>query len=59
MASGAWTEIYNLISTAVFNGDPSAFTYGELFCEGFAFIACAFLIAIPFIVVWRIIRKVL
>lgn len=57
MANGIWVEIYNLISNAVFAGAPANYTYGELFCEGFAFIFCAILIALPMIFIWRIIRR--
>lgn len=59
MLTNAYQSLYNLISTAVFGGDPSIATYGEFMCEFVTVIACSFLIALPFIVLWRIIRRFL
>lgn len=52
-------EFYNLLSTYIFSGDPSSFAYGELFCQGIATVACALLVLLPFVIVWRIVRKFL
>lgn len=57
MLNSAYQSIYDLLSNAIFNGVPSAATYGEFFCEGIAIIACAVLVALPFVVIWRIIRR--
>ncbi len=57
MLNGAYQSVYELISNSIFGGDPSAATYGVFFCEGIATIACAVLLALPFLVVWRIIRR--
>lgn len=59
MANGAFAEVYELISSALFNGSPEAYTYGALICEGFAAIFSIALVALPFVVVWRIIRRFL
>ncbi len=57
MLNGAYQSVYELISNSVFGGDPSVATYGVFFCEGIATIACAVLLSLPFLVVWRIIRR--
>lgn len=59
MLTGAYQTIYDLISTAIFAGNPLTATYGVFMCEAIATMACTFLIALPFVVVWRIIRKFL
>ena len=57
MLTNGYQMIYDLISTAVFGDDPTIATYGEFMCEFVSVIACTFLIALPFIVVYRIIRR--
>lgn len=52
-------NLYNLISTHIFGGNPSAFAYGEFICEAIPAVACCILIALPFVVVWRFIRTFL
>lgn len=59
MTTAIWTEIYNIVSNAVFAGSPADFTYGEFFCEGFSFLCCAFLVCLPVIIIWRIIRRLI
>lgn len=57
MLQNAYQTVYDLISTAIFGGVPTNATYGVFFCEAFATVSCALLLALPFIVVWRIIRR--
>ncbi len=59
MLQSVYQSLYELLSDAIFSGNPSAATYGVFFCEGIATVACAVLVALPFIVVWRIIRRFL
>lgn len=51
--------IYELLSTHIFNGNPSSTAYGVLFCEGISTIACGLLVLIPFFIMWRIIKHFL
>ncbi len=57
MLTNAYSTIYDLISNAIYGGTPTIATYGVFFCEAFATVFCALLLALPFIVVWRIIRR--
>lgn len=57
--NGLYLELYNIISNFLFNGDPSSMVYGELICQSIPAILCTVLIMLPFIVVWRIIRRFL
>lgn len=57
MLVGAYQSIYNLISNAIFAGDPTIATYGVFMCECISTIACVLLIALPFIIVWQVIRR--
>lgn len=59
MLTNGYQQIYDLVSNAIYGGNPAVATYGVLFCEGFATIACAFLLALPFLIIWRIIRRFL
>lgn len=54
---GIYKELYNIISNFLFAGDPSTSIYGELICETIPAILCTVLIMIPFIIVWRIIKR--
>lgn len=57
--SDIYNQLYTLLSNMIFNGDPSVTAYGEFWCQGAAIIAISVLVAVPFIIVWRIIRKFL
>lgn len=59
MLTNGYQTIYDLISNAIFGGNPAVATYGVFFCEGIATIACALLLALPFLIVWRILRRFL
>lgn len=54
---GIYLELYKIISEFLFNGQPSEMVYGELICQGIPAIICSILIFLPFIIVWRIIRR--
>lgn len=41
----------------VFGGTLENTMYGELICEGFAAFATVLLLSLPFLIVWRIIRR--
>ena len=59
MLVNSYQQIYDLVSNAIYGGSPAVATYGEFFCEGFATIACGVLLALPFLIIWRIIRRFL
>lgn len=54
--SSIFDEIYNIILNGVFGGDISSHIYADFFCEAGSFIFCAFLVALPLLVVWRVIK---
>lgn len=59
MLTNGYQTIYDLVSTAIYGGNLAVATYGVFFCEAFATIACGVLLALPFIIIWRIIRRFL
>ena len=56
MVESIYSSLYQLLVETIFGGSLEGVTFGEFFCQGISTIACACLIALPFIVVWRIIR---
>lgn len=52
-----YNEIKDLIIQLVFEGSTSGTMYGDFMAEAIAAIATCLLIALPFIIVWRIIRR--
>lgn len=50
-----YQTIYDLIETYIFTSVEVG-TYQELICIALSSCACIFLIALPFLIVWRIIR---
>lgn len=53
-----YQSIYDLINTYVYGGEIVAGSYMELVAILFSTAACLFLMALPFIVVWRIIKLI-
>lgn len=53
-----YDNIYNLINTYIYGGNVTSGSFMELVCILVATIACVFLISLPFIIVWRIIRSI-
>lgn len=54
-----YNTIVDLLNNAIFDGNMTATTYGEFFVTGFATIACAILVLLPFLMIWRIIKRFL
>lgn len=54
-----YQELVGLIRDMVFGGTLENTTYGVLICEGVAAIATLLLLAFPFIIVWRVLRRFL
>lgn len=59
MMSGIYGGVYDLIESAIFGGSAEAAVYGVFFCEAIATVFCALLLAMPFLIVWRVIRRFL
>lgn len=54
-----YQELVTLVRDLVFNGTVENTMYGQLICEGLAAIGTCLLLALPFLIVWRIIRRFL
>ena len=54
-----YQDLVQLITDLVFGGTLEGTMYGQLIVEGIAAFATVLLIMLPFVVVWRIIRKLL
>lgn len=54
-----YQELVVLIKDMVFGGSLEGTTYGMLICEGFAAFATVILLSLPFLIVWRILRRFL
>lgn len=57
--TGIFQGFYELLVNMIFGGaeNLSQWFYGDFFCQGIATIACVLLIAFPFVIVWRIIKR--
>lgn len=51
-----YQNLYELLNTYIFNGSVVATEYTDLVCTLIASIGSIFLVALPFCVVWRIIK---
>ena len=58
MTLDLYNEIYNLIVTNIFGGSVQIGTYPDLISSLFSTMACMFVLAIPFILVWKVIKLV-
>lgn len=52
-----YNNIYALVEQYIY-GSVAVGSYQELVCIAVATMACLFIIALPFLVVWRVIRMV-
>lgn len=59
MVNGIYQQLVQLLTNTVFGGDLTTAVYGPLIVEGISAIACVALISLPFVIVWRIIRRFL
>lgn len=58
MTLDLYNEIYSLIVNNIFGGSVQVGTYPDLISSLFSAIACMFVLAIPFILVWKVIKMV-
>lgn len=56
MTSNIYQALFDLINTYVYGGSVVAGSYQELVCIAVSTAATLFMIALPFLVVWRFIR---
>ena len=56
MLNGLYNQLYQILSSAIYDGTPTSSVYGELFCEGLSTLACAFLLILPFLAVFWLIK---
>lgn len=54
-----YIELQTIISNFLFNGNPSTTMYGNLIVETIPAIICTVLIFVPFIIAWRIIKRLI
>lgn len=57
--SGLYLQLKEIISNFLFNGDISTSVYGEFIIEAIPAAICTVLMVLPFIIAWRIIRRLL
>lgn len=54
-----YQAFYDLLVDKIFSGSIEGIAYGDFFCSGLSIIACGLLVALPFIILWRLFRKFL
>lgn len=54
-----YQDFVTLLTNLIFGGSVEGTMYGSLIVEGMAAICTVLLVALPFILVWRIIRRFL
>lgn len=53
---GIYQPIYDLVNTYIFGGSVAVGTYQELICIAVAVCGCLFVMALPFLIVYKIIK---
>lgn len=51
-----YQALYDLIDTYIYGGSVVADTYQDLVCIILATCGCLFMVALPFVIIWRIVR---
>lgn len=57
--NGLYLQLQEIISNFLFNGAPETAIYGNFIIEAIPAIICSVLMVLPFIIVWRIVRRFL
>lgn len=57
--TGLYEQFYTLVRELIFGASVEEFVWAEFISQAIAACGCVLLIAIPFIVVWRIIRTLM
>lgn len=52
-----YQDLVTLLTDLIFNGSLDGTMYGQLIVEGLAAIFCCILVCLPFLIVWRIIKR--
>lgn len=56
---GMYIQFYELLKNIIFGTSIGEYVWAEFICQAIAAIGCLILIAIPFLIVWRIIRTLI
>lgn len=56
---GLYKQFYDLLVSVLFGADVNAYAWADFICQMLSAVACVVLIAIPFIIVWRVIRTLM
>lgn len=56
---GLYLQLKEIISNFLFNGAPENAIYGNFIIEAIPAVLCTVLMVLPFIIVWRILRRFL
>lgn len=56
MNGGIYQTCYELVAQYVYGGSAQLESYQDLVCVAVSTLACLFVIALPFILVWRVIK---
>ena len=54
-----YQSLYDLINTYIFGGLIATGSYQELVAILFSTLGCVFLISLPFMVVWKVVKTIL
>lgn len=54
-----YQALYQLLVDKIFNGSLEGIAYGDFFCSGLSIVFCGFLVALPFVILWRLFKKFL
>lgn len=57
--SGLYLQLKEIISNFLFNGAPESAVYGNFIIEAIPAVLCTVLMVLPFVIVWRILRRFL
>lgn len=57
--TGLYEQFYELLKELIFGESVTQYVWAEFICQAGSAIACVLLIAIPFCIVWRVIRRLM
>lgn len=57
--NGMYEQLYELVKGVLFGTSAESYVWAEFISQAISACGCVLLIAIPFIIVWRIIRTLL
>lgn len=57
--NGLYLQLKEIISNFLFNGTPESAVYGNFIIEAIPAVLCTVLMVLPFVIVWRVLRRFL